>query len=251
MRKTNRKQERLAKYFHSTLEVYEATDVESVDGTWERLSPGTYRVKSLDNEDRKYVIRTFGEEIVVEETEIDMLVSGPEASIHDGDPVGPDEDFQYESVEEKSGDIYEIVEDTQINADTMLEVGDKIRILTEAGEKFYYQAYNDFYFMETGDKVFVYEGKGKAKNRGKNALKKAVPKPKKVDKDNVPEKAMKAFQAVMESTESQTETMEEAQDEPVEEGAKQIDVAKETVQKFINNEKPMPVKDLKKLLRML
>lgn len=125
--KKNRKQERLAKYFHSTLEVIVPVDLQTVNGSWERLRPGVYEVQVLDNEDRKYSIRTYGDEIVVEETELDILIASGEATIKDGAPT-------YESVEEPEGDelpegYIRVTEEVQINEDTWLEPGDVVRVL--------------------------------------------------------------------------------------------------------------------------
>lgn len=78
--------ERLAKYFHSTLTVKSPVEVLSVNGNWQTLGRGVYEVRQLDTGDRKYVIRAYGDDIVVEEIELDSIVSGPEASIEDGAP---------------------------------------------------------------------------------------------------------------------------------------------------------------------
>lgn len=104
--------ERLSKYFHSTLTVHSPVDVQTVRGNWERLSTGTYEVQQLDSDDRKFVIRTYGDEIVVEEIELDTIVSGPEATITDGAPgssgrddsyiTGPDDEDEDESYSRKT-----------------------------------------------------------------------------------------------------------------------------------------------------
>lgn len=76
--------ERLAKYFRSTLTVKRPVDIQTVDGKWEKLGRGEYDVAVLDADDRKYVIRAYGSEFVVEEIEIDTMVSSGDADVEDG-----------------------------------------------------------------------------------------------------------------------------------------------------------------------